>query len=264
MTWGGPAFYRSSGTLGPIAASMRAWWDFEENDAGSTFSDALGNYPLSVRNTSGAVATSASSTTGGLVNRGGFPNFSRNLYVPVANTLILPNSDWTIGLWLTGLASSSGITRFIMGNNGSGGAAYQASINISTASQVYLVCMNTSLATTVVNTLQALSTTTFSLVTASLDRAGNLLTCRIRRIGTGVTKVTGAFTGALYAGNTTDNFCINHAISNDNTYFAGTRDSVGTCDSAFVSNIAFTDAQFDSVYNATAGRNWAGMVSSGI
>jgi hypothetical protein len=240
-----------------------SYWQFEENDASTTFIDSVGSHNLTVRNNAGARTTSAATTAAGLVARGFNTNDAGSTgYIPAG--FKLPNSDWSIGLWAYALSGAVGSSRFLLGNIGSAATEHQAFIALEGADDQWHYRAVDSSGTTVgidsgINYHGGSSV--WTLLCGSLDRTANQIVFRVRRVGGGTTKMTAAFTGALRTTTTTANFCVNDALSSGTTYFAGDRHFPGSVDQAFYFSKAVTDSEFDYLYNAGAGRSWASLVS---
>lgn len=245
-----------------LLASMRSFWEFEENDASTVFVDRKAAYPMNVRNTSGALATSSATNTG-LVDRAFYPNDVEGVvaYIPVAANFKLPNASWTFGAWMTGHGGSGGTTKFLLGNVGSDATQFQAYLSIDSTTDTIQFNATTNGAVSgrvSVNSGGNLDSSVMTLVTATLDRTANMLIVRRRRVGTGaMSSAQAAFPGALYTGTTTANWCVADAMSSDGTYFSGTRHGLHRVDQAFIVDRAITDQQFDYLFNAGAGKSWA-------
>ena len=244
--------------------AMVSYWEFQENDAGFVYSDARGAYPLNVRNTAGPRNTNTAGTNSGLIGRSYNPNTSEGntAYIPLSSGFLLPNTNWTFGLWLTGLTNALGTARFLMGNVGATATDYQAQLRIDGAdNQFHFAATPSGGATGLVSIDSGFnpSATDFALLTCTLDRGANEIRLRVQRIGGGgMTSVGAAFPSALYTGSSTANFCINDALSSDGTYFSGNRSGISKADQAFVlTGHAFTDADFAYLYNSELGKSWA-------
>jgi hypothetical protein len=248
-------------TVVQLHNAMRAFWEFEENASGNTFADAKGAFPLTVRNASGPMLTS-SATAAGLVNRAFYPNMTDNLaaYIPAASNFRFANSSVTIGMWATGIGSSGGSTRFLFGNFGSSGTGYQIYLSTDSSSDSLNFAVTTDGTTAGrvrIISLANLHPSVWTFVACTLDRAANQLVLRTRAVGGAVRKETVAFPGALFTGSGAgSNFAIGDALSNDNTFFSGTRHGLYKVDQAFIADIALTDLQFDYLFNDGAGRRW--------
>ena len=244
-----------------LAAAMRAFWEFEENAAGTTFADAKGAYPMTVRNASGPMATSAATATG-LVGRAFNPNMIDDTaaYIPLASNFRFTNASVTMVMWATG-QPASGTTRFLLGNIGSAATGFQLYLSADSATEALAFSATTDGG--VSGRVQLISTRNlqsgvWTLVACTLDRAANQLVLRTRPVGGAVLKETIAFPGALFTGaGTGGNFAIGDGLSNDNTFFSGTRQGLFKVDQAFVADLAMTDAQFDYLFNGGAGKSWA-------
>jgi hypothetical protein len=250
-----------------LYGAMRAFWEFEDNSSGTTFADAKATYPLSIRNSAGALASSAATagTPNAFVNRVFYPNSTEGIvaYIPVSAGFKLPNTSWTFGAWLAGSSGAGGSTRFVMGNIGSAATDFQAYLGIDSGSNT-LVFGATTDGTTVgrvmITSSAQLDPSTMTLITCTFDRAANLLKLRWRRSNAGsMSSAQATFTGALYTGSTNANFAINDALSGDSTYFSGDRSALVRADQAFVVNLAIDDTQFDYLFNGGAGVSWASL-----
>jgi hypothetical protein len=233
--------------------------DFAEHDTSNVFVDACGNWDFTARTAVGLAQTSAvSGSSSGLVGRYFHPNVTEGTtaFIPVASGFELPDSDWTFGMWVIPHdAGTGGSSRFLMGNFGSTSADAQAILAIdSDNDQLDFKVRATGGAFTSINS-HTFPANEWTLITCTLDRANDEIILRSRRASAGaVQKNTASFTDALFTGVADANFCINDALSQDNTYFTGTRAGVVKADQAFYLLTAITDDDFDFMFNGGAGR----------
>lgn len=239
---------------------MEFFLEFEENDATNIFLDSAGNWDFTCRTTSALATTSSFSGSGsGLENRYGFPNSveGNSIYIPVADGFKLPDANWTFGLWCKTITATGGTTRFLMGNVGATATDFQAYIAIDGVDNQYHFYCTTNGAVsgrTDLDSTHNPHATDWTLLAASLDRTNNQMVLRTRRVGGSTVKVTTAFTGSLYTGSTTANFCINDGLSSDSTYFSSNRAGVIAVEKAFYTLGEFTDADFDDMFNSGSGQ----------
>lgn len=246
-----------------IKAALVAWWDFEENGAGTQFLDAHGTNHLSIRTGASSTASSAASTASGKVNRAFYINNVTNLtaYIPRINTALdLPNTDHSYGGWFVG-SGGAGTARFCMGRIGSGGAIQSGLIqdSDSLASDVFLASADGS---TLVKATGAVSVSTYRLFIASFDRTNNLIRFRYKsNLVDG--NVTTAFPSALYTTASNANFCISGGLSGDSTFFSGGRQLAADshADSCFYRSGVTTESEFLYLYNSGTGKNYAQLVA---
>jgi hypothetical protein len=255
-----------SATVIPEAASIYlalvAWWDFEQNNAGAQFNDSHGTNHMIIVPT---LPTSGLSGTG-KVGRAFMPGHGTGYIaaVPYTNTNIrFPNSDFSFGGWVAG-GNTGGWGAFIGGRLGSAAGGYQAYLNIDGGTdQVQFGASTDGSTITQVSSLISSDTTLQSLMICTFDRINNLIRIRVKRApGTNVNR-TAAFPSALYTGVTTVNFALNGGLSGDNTLFSGSRMLLGTpqWDSWFYCLKALSDAEVDYLYNASAGKNYAALLT---
>lgn len=267
-----PYRYGSGGGGGPIAEAVSihtdlvSWWSFDENDAGSTYSDPKGGHNLSVLSGGSSATTSSVSTASGKVSRAFYINGTndRTAYVPRSNTALdLPNSDWSFGGWFIA-PGAGGVSRFFMGRWGSGATGSQAAMTVdSSDNQVHFVVSTDGSAVAArADSGANNSGTEWRLMVATLDRANNLIRIRIKG-ATADVNVTAAFAGALYTSASTSNFCVNDSLSGDSTFFSGTRGLAagGACDECFYLSHAMTEDEFLYLYNSGNGKSYAQLLA---
>lgn len=249
-----------------IRASLVSWWDFEQNNGTATFLDSKASNDLSIRTPGGSQASSVASGSTGRVGRGFNPTSASNTaYIPRANTALdLPNSDWTLGGWFTGLNAGGvgGTTAFLMGRMGSGAGSYQCFLNIETAALHFSFgASSNGSALTYADSGIVCNSSYWYFITCTLDRANNLIRIRVKSTSGANANVTAAFAGALYTTSSTANFCFSCALAGDGTYFSGSRYLSGFIDSAFYLSKAITDAEATYLYNAGSGKNYAQLLA---
>jgi len=244
-----------------IYNALVAWWDFEENNASTVFNDAHGSNHLTIRSTSTTIASSTAGAAGGMVGRF-FQNQGAYVgVIPRSNTnLDLPDADHTYGGWMRMPSSTGASTRFVMGRLGSTGTTIQSALFLSGTNDrlQFQATSNGSTAVIADSGSNSGSSSTWHLVTATLNRASNLIEIRRRAVGAGsLTKVTTAFPNPLYTTPSTANFVLGNAISSDTTFFSGTRMGLEASDSCFYMTKAISDAEFDYLYNGGSGMNYS-------
>lgn len=263
-----PYRFGSGGGVVPEALSIYsalvAYWEFEENGAGTQFLDSFGTNHLSIRDSTGAVASSARSTATGKVGRaldfttGGATNTA---YIPRANTALdLPNANWTFGGWIQAVTLSGGSARFLMGRLGSGtaGSSFVADISLDGASDnIKGRVWNGSGVSTFAGTGLYATPIGWAFYALTLNRTGNLVEFRYRPASGSFVKESAAFASALNTAANTANFCINNGLSSDGTLFSGTRHGTDKADACFHMSKAMTDAEFDYLFNGGLGRTFA-------
>lgn len=254
-----------------ILAALAHYWEFEENDAGSTFADAHGSQDMLLRGTAGAGPTSVSTgSAGGLQGRYFYPNGTEGAtaYIPAAGAFTFPNADMTFGAWIVAIGGSvAGSSRFIMGNIGATATDFQVSLFLDSSDNKLWLAATTDGSNTgrvVANSGLDFDGTLWTLVTATLDRTNNEIRVRMRRSDAGsITSVGTAFPSAIYTGATTANFCINDGLSSDSSYFSGDRAQVTKADQAFYMTKAITDTEFNWLFNSGNGRTYADLLAQG-
>jgi hypothetical protein len=243
-----------------IYNALVAWWDFEDNSAATTFNDSHGSNHLTIRSTSGTVASSTAGAAGGMIGRRFNNNVTYCGVIPRSNTnLDLPNTDHTYGGWMQMPASASGSSKFVMGRLGASGTTIQSAIFISgTNDRVQLQATSDGSTAVVADSgTSSGGNSVWNFVTATLNRASNLIEIRRRAVGAGsLTKVTTAFPSALYTTSSTANFVIGNAVSSDSTFFSGSRMGLNSADSCLYMTKAISDAEFDYLYNGGVGMNY--------
>lgn len=251
-----------------IYNALVAYWQFEENDASTSFLDSHGTNHLTPQTGTTANATSAVSNTG-VVSRAFTPGATndRTAFIPRSNTnLDLPNSDFTFGGWMQGNWGASSTTAFVMGRVGSGvaGSKIHAYLRVDATTDTYQAgASSDGSAVTSANSGVAPGNVWF-FVTLTLDRTNNLIRIRVKNKAGGTTvnaNVTAAFASALYTGASTSNFCMPDGLSSDNTYFSGTRnlDANAGFDQCFYATRALSDGEYDYLWNSGNGRTYAAL-----
>lgn len=247
-----------------IYAALVAYWDMEDNSAGTQLLDSKGSNHLTLRNTSGSVASSSITTASGLVARGYNPALAAGhmAYIPRANTnLDLPNSDFSFGGWFQSIPNVASNGRFVMGREGSTGSAIQAVLTIDGVDnklKLQASTDGTNAGRVIVDSLFTFTSSTWALVIGTLNRTSNQIEVRVRQVGAGsMSKATASFPSALYTTSNASNFTISGGLSSDTTYFSGTREGVDKADECFYATKAITDAEFAYLYNGGAGKNFA-------
>jgi hypothetical protein len=261
------------GRGGPLVAAaasiynaLVAYWEFEENSAGTQFLDSHGSNHLSIRTGASSTASSAVSSSGGMVGRYFAPGGSadRTAYIPRSNTALdLPNSDWTFGCWFEGGLESAGSAAWVMGRTGTAAGMFQAFLQIdgTTTRFLWRVSSDGSNFTNVDSGVTAGAGAPW-LFLCTLDRTNNLIRLRVKRNSGSVNvNLTTAFASALYTTASTANFCINDGLSGDSTFFSGARGTSAAAkyDQAFYCTKALTDAEADYLYNSGNGRSYAAL-----
>lgn len=248
-----------------IYSSLVAFWDFEENDATTSFLDSHGGNDLASRTGGSATATSAASTSAGIVGRAFFPNTTddKTAYIPRANTALdMPNANLSFGGWFKGLSNVSGSARFVMGRIGGADGGVQMYLGLeSSDNSLHLFASTGGTIATRVDcaSTKQLSPTEFNLVVATLNRGSNAIELRVRSATGSFSKFTASMPSALYTGSSTANFCINDGLSSDSSFFSGSREALSVADSCFYTSMALSDSDFDYLYNAGAGKNYAAL-----
>jgi hypothetical protein len=247
-----------------ILSNLVAYWEFEQNDATTTFLDSHSNNHLSVMtagtpNSTSSVTTTTGAKVGRAFNHNG--NTDRTAYIPRSNTrLDIANRDLTFGGWMQA-NTTSGSARWVMGRTGSSGSQYVMTLTIDSTTDRLDLIATTDGSTITRLTSAILPATGLHFVAATLDRINNVLRLRVTGAG-GTCNVTTPFTGALYTAANTANFCIGDGLSGDSTFFSGNREPVnGLFDQCFFVNKALTDAEYAYLYNTGSGRSYASIVS---
>lgn len=241
--------------------AMVSYWNFNENDAGTTFDDAVGSNNLTARETAGTAATSSVTTSTGVIESRGFNANTaegRTAYIPNASNFEFPNTNWTIGGWFRNTSNTGGSTRYIMGNIGDA-SGWQCYLALNSTNHDLQCAVSTDGVAVAANVDTGYVATggVFAFMTFTLDRTNNQIIARWREVGAGsLSSGTTAFAGALFTGVGTANFNINDALQNDSTYLAGDRAGVVVADLCFYVGKAITDAEFNYLYNGGSGKTW--------
>lgn len=252
-----------------IYGSLVSWWAFEENSAATTFADSHGSLPLSSRNTAGAVATSSVTTASGKVGRAYAPANVEGT-TAYSTTLAFPDSNWTIFGWFQALNTLSVTGRFLFGRSGSADPQSQSGVfqELSTHQMTFQATPDSagSPGTSVsLNSGFRPTDGKWFLLAASFNRSANLMEIRVRNDDAGsITKTNRSFTSALWTGSSVADFNVNDSSSSGGTaYYTGNRAGCNLADSVGYAAISFTDAEFDYLYNAGAGRSYAALAADG-
>lgn len=248
-----------------IYNALVAYWDMDENNATAQMLDSKGSNHLSLRNTSGSIASS-SVTASGLISRAYFPNASSGniAYIPRSNTALdITDTDQSFGGWVRGVSSVAGSARFYMGRVGSNGTTPVAWLSLDGTTGNVLMNARTSGGSNIsVDAGKTLDPTAWTLVIGTFNRGANTIEIRVRKVGdAGLTYAQAAFSSAIYTAANTSNFSINGGLSADSTYFTGTRDAVFYSDASLFAAKAVSDAEFSYLYNSGAGKNFAAIKS---
>lgn len=247
-----------------IHAALVSYWEFEENDAGSTFNDSHGTNHLSVKTGATPTATSAVTLATGIVGRSYFPNGTndRVAYIPRSNTAFdFPDASFSIVFWCAGLGGSSS-TRYLLTRYG----------DLSAGTQFFAVTINganNSIDATIYNSagtgfgpISGVGpSTTLKLFCLTYDKENSLARMRIKGGGTDFNG-SEVFSGAFNTSTQNANFCFGDWLYGDTTYFTGTRQpGGGRFDQSCVVMKALTDSEFNYLYNAGNGRSYAALVA---
>lgn len=254
----------SNAEAASLLAAMRAWWDFEEDDFDSTFYDAHGNNDLSLA-VEGSSAPTNQNTATGLVGRAFSPTTdsgAATAYVPRSNTALdLGDTNWTYWTWVKTSTLGTG-TRYIMGRAGEGLSDYSHALRLENLTVWFQVSEDGGEAEGLgLDSGVGLHATLFTLVAATLDRSNDQIVLRCRRSDAGAaTKVSASYLAPPNL-STPANFGINDGTATDGGFYPGDAHLEDAAfDSAGVADKAITDAEFDYLFNAGAGKNYGALV----
>jgi hypothetical protein len=264
---------RRYGQAFPEATTLRAalvsFWEFEDNNAGSTFTDSHGANHLTLREGSGSFSTTTGSTGGGgtVVNRAFGPTIDNwTSYIPRSNTALdLPNSDWTVFVWSIGVRAQSDAAAMIFARMGSGGggSAHVANIQSRATDGLFVGTLfdNASASVQPVSSIAA-SSTHWSALALTLDRTNNNVILRVWQNGSS-DKDTSSFPNPQYTAASNANFCFDDWLYGDSTYQASALRHInsGKFDQACFVAKAITDNEFTYLVNSGAGKSYAQLLA---
>lgn len=258
-----PYAYSSSDPVAQsIYNSLLAWWDFEENSAGTQFLDASGHgNHLSIRQGGSAVSSSAASTSSGKVGRGfNIPSTSGQLtsYIPRSNTALDgTDADYSFGGWIYIASASFGTSRFLMGRFGTGSNG-NSLISLDSSDDSIRGGFSAN-GSTFQRVTGPTSNGFIMFIVLSFDKTNGLVRLRIKsnQSPTRDFNSTTPFTGSLYTTSSTANFCISQALNNDSSFFSGNRDLHGVTDCCFYRSAVTTEDEFLLMFNGGSGMSFA-------
>jgi hypothetical protein len=246
-----------------LYAALVSFWEFEENNAGTTYSDSHGANHLTVRTAGSTTATSVVTDAAGRVGRAFFGGNTadRTSYIPRSNTALdLPNSDWTVFLWMRGTITETGVTAMAWGRLGSGGGGSANVANIKLRANdniIQATAWDNASASVEVTSAVASTGPDWTAVAFSLDRTNNLIRLRVNKGGT-ADNDSAAFANPLYTAASNANFCFNDWLYNDTTFNAANRHVADyRSDQACFFTKAISDDEFTYLVNSGAGKSYA-------
>lgn len=260
--------FRFGGGTVPEAVSLYSalvsYWEFEENDAGTTFTDAHGSNDLTSRTGGSTTATSSVTTSSGKVGRAYQPNgtVDRCAYIPRASTALdFPDANSSLLFWFSGTGGSA-FTRYVACRMGSVDADHRWFVAINAAAtSIDLTFYDTTTGTVSVVSSIAPSTT-LKLFCVTFDKTNDLIRLRIKGGATDYNG-TASFAGRTIATAASNaNFAFGDWLYGDTTFFTGTRQpNQGNYDQACYLSKAVSDGEFDYLYNSGSGRSYAQLVA---
>jgi hypothetical protein len=255
-----------------ILAALRAWWPMDENNSGSTYADVHNGHNLSVRTGANLIATSTVSSATAKKDRA----FNcaqvdnRCAYIPRSNTALdMPDADFSFGGWFRCTIAAASTAAFVMGRVGD---------NVTTRIQAYIYVENDTTiraaASTdgtiggrvVVNLGGIHSNTEYQLMVFTFNRTSNQIEFRLRRPSHNsgnMVKGTTSFPNPLFTTANDSNFTISEGLRNDTNFFSNNRSAVTLADECFFVDKALTDDEFNYLYNAGNGIDYAQLVADG-
>ena len=270
-TWRFRARFAAAAPSSPataILAALKAWWPLDENAATPTYSDVHGTNHLTQRNAAGNVNTSVNTTTTAVQGRAWFPNHTDNLtlYIPRSNTALdAVDADFSFGGWFR-MNIDAATAAFLIGRVGGTTVKVDAYLGVEgTDNKIKFWVSHTdgSIANRVTaDSGQVYSSSTYVLVVGTYDKTAGNIIIRTRLVGFAGSKTTQSMGGhAVYTGSNNSNFCINEGLDANANFFGSNRAAATLADECFYCMKAFTDADFDYLYNAGAGKTYAALVA---
>jgi hypothetical protein len=250
-----------------LYAALVSFWEFEDNNGTSSFTDSRGSNHLTMRDGTGSFSTATGSTASGLVARAMGPTGADwTAYVPRSNTALdIANSSFTVLVWSKGTRAQSDASALVWSRMGSGagGSVHVGNIQTRSTDGLFVGTLFDSGAASVqpVSSIAA-SSTHWSLTALSLDRAGNLLTLRVYQNGSS-DKDSLTFSNAVQTAASNANFCFSDWLYNDNTYNSSASRHLtnGVYDQAMFLTKYISDDEFTYLVNSGAGKSYADLLA---
>ena len=258
-----------------IYNALVAWWPLDDNNA-SGFRDQHGTNPLSIKKASVASPSSDNSNTTAAKIAAGLTRsygviaslYSHQFaYIPDSNAALdQPNTSFTFFGWLGGNNNPLGAARFLF--QGGGG---QIHMYIDSADGFFKARIVDSTATIIlINTGAVLPLNSMHFVAFGLDRANNLIRLRLKGPGTfsGGTaaniNLTMPFPNPIAVADVAYNFSLGELPVNE-VVASGTyrnfEDGGYWSNAGYVQGRILSDAEFDYLYAAGAGRAYASLLT---
>ena len=258
-----------------IYNALTSWWPLDDNDA-SGFRDQHGANPLSVKKASAASTSSANSNTTAAKIAAGLTRsygviaslYSHQFaYIPDSNAALdQPNTSFTFFGWLGGNNNPLGAARFLF--QGGGGQIY---MYIDSADGFFKARLTDSTATIItINTGAVFPLNSMRFVAFGLDRTNNLMRLRLKGPSTfdggAVTNInmTTPFPNPMQAPDANANFSLGELPVNE-VVASGTyrnfEDGGYWSNAGYVQGKSLSDAEFDYLFNAGAGRSYASLLT---
>lgn len=247
-----------------LLAKMVAWWDFEENGAGTQFLDAHGSNDLDLINLGTTVLRSDAGGITGRASSWPNANSSDGAQIPRSNAAFDFSGAFTFGAWFYfNQMPTDDVTRFLLGRLG-GTSATQANyyINLATtpgAQKFQFLIRNaadSSNSSQAHNTGSPLTTATWYFVVGCHDPVGSQQLFYVNNV-----KMTASpYTGGVYSGGAS-NFSVAQGRRSDTTNWDTTRTVGCRIDGAFALSGTISDAEVDYLYNAGAGKSYSDVVA---
>jgi hypothetical protein len=242
-----------------IYANLVAWWDFEENSAATSFTDAFsGTHNLALINSK---TTANDSMANGISGRAAnWPNSSSSDGAQIVRSdtaFDFGDTGFTFGAWFNMRQEvGSDVTRFLAGRGFANPLSYAIYWrDLSPSNFQFEMAIRDSAnatSTTIIHNQGApINTNTWHFVVLGHDPAADLLVGWVDGVRQQANFANGPFVTNV------PNFTFAQARNNDTTNQDTSRTIGHATDSAFVVNRTLNDAEVGYLYNSGAGFNFA-------